>query len=247
MRRPLAFLAVLIAALGLAAGVPAQARADNAAVAVNTKDGSSVFKFAFKIKHVVGDVVDETNAAVSYASCTSCTTMSIAIEIVLLEGSPSVFTPTNEAIAINFECNLCNTFASAYQYVIQRPGPVHFTPDGMQELHEIRQAIRDLERQGLPAFELAEQLKPLIARLETVLATQLVDGPATSAENDEQDQSDAGVTVPDNGTKTVSTGPQATVIAPTDATGTTTAETTTTSTTPTTTTTTEATTETTTQ
>ena len=227
MRRFLMFIAALLAALGLAAGVTATASADNAAIAVNTKDGSSVFKFAFKIKHVVGDVVDETNSAVSYASCNSCTTMSIAIEIVLVEGSPSVFTPTNQAIAINYQCNLCNTFASAYQYTIQSQGPVHFTSAGRQELQDIRKEIRDLERQGLPAFELAERLKPLIARLENVLATELVAGPPEGDENDGEDQSDTGETVPDNGTGTVSTEPQATVIAPTDTTGTTTTTTTT--------------------
>src|SRR5919198_6527301 len=107
MRRLTALLAALVLALGLAAGAPGAARADNSAIAINTKDGSSVFRFAFAVRHVMGDVVDETNSAVAFASCTDCHTTAIAIEIVLVAGSPSTFTPKNQAIAINYLCNLC--------------------------------------------------------------------------------------------------------------------------------------------
>ena len=41
---------------------------DNTAVAVNTRDGSSVYRFSFKILRVSGDVVDNGNAAVAAAS-----------------------------------------------------------------------------------------------------------------------------------------------------------------------------------
>jgi putative peptide zinc metalloprotease protein len=235
MTRLLVLLATLVAALGLAAGVPATARADNGAVAVNTKDGSSVFKFAFKIKHVLGDVVDETNAAVAYASCTDCSTTAIAIEIVLVEGSPSTFTPTNEAIAINYLCNLCNTFAAAYQFTIQSAGPVHFDAQGRQELAAIRKEIRELEKQNLTPFELAEQLKPLIDRLKAVLQNDLVAGPPQEDENDGEDTSNAGETVPPGGTRTVETQPEATVTGPVDTGTTETVETTETTTEPTTT------------
>jgi hypothetical protein len=74
MTRRLLLLLALLLALLLPLAAPGQARAedgggDNAAVAINTKDGSSLFKFAFSIKKVLGEVVDNTNAAVAYASC----------------------------------------------------------------------------------------------------------------------------------------------------------------------------------
>jgi hypothetical protein len=120
------------------------------------------------------------------------------------------------AMAINFQCNLCNTFAAAYQFTIQADGPVHFTSDGRQELAAIRKEIRELEQANLSPFELAERLKPLIERLKTVLATQLVKGPPVFDENDGQDQSNAGETVPNGGSRTVSTLPEATVTGPGD-------------------------------
>jgi putative peptide zinc metalloprotease protein len=100
---------------------------DNAAVAVNTHDGSSVFRIAFSIVHATGDTVDNSNAAVAFASCTACETVAIAFQVVLISGDPSTITPANEAIAVNFDCTLCATMADAVQFVLSS-GPVRFTP-----------------------------------------------------------------------------------------------------------------------
>jgi putative peptide zinc metalloprotease protein len=221
MRRLTTILAALTLALGLAVGAPAAAHADNTAIAVNTKDGSSVFKFAFAIKHVMGDVVDETNAAVAYASCTECRTTAIAIQIVLVEGDPTTFTPTNAAVAVNYQCTLCNTFAAAYQFVVQGSGPMHFTHQAMRELRNVRKAIRDLEDQNLDPFELQAALDPLIARIQKVLATGLVTGRWDDGdEQDNQDQSGDGARPPSReGEHTrTSTGPEATATVPSDTT-----------------------------
>jgi putative peptide zinc metalloprotease protein len=241
VKRLTTILAALALALGLAVGAPASARADNAAIAVNTKDGSSVFKFAFAIRHVMSSVVDETNAAVAYSSCTDCTTTAIAIEIVLVEGNPTTFTPTNMAIAVNYQCTLCNTFAAAYQFVVQGSGPMHFTHDALRELQRVRKAIRELEDQNLSPFDLQAALDPLIKRIQDVLATGLVSGPIDGDEDDNQDQGSSGERAPpgEGGKTQTSTGPGATATVPAgtttgSATATTTPAPTTTSTTPTT-------------
>jgi putative peptide zinc metalloprotease protein len=216
MRRLTTILAALALALGLAVGAPASALADNSAIAVNTKDGSSVFKFAFAIRHVMSDVVDETNSAVSYASCTDCSTTAIAIEIVLVAGSPSTFTPTNQAIAINYQCNLCNTFAAAYQFVIQGTGPMHFTHDALTTMARIRKQIRELQDQNLDPFELQAALNPLIAQLKDVLATGLVSGPPPDSEDNGQDSSSTGPppSAPPGAQTGTSTAPEATATVP---------------------------------
>jgi putative peptide zinc metalloprotease protein len=216
MRRLTTILAALALALGLAAGAPASAHADNSAIAVNTKDGSSVFRFAFAIRHVMSDVVDETNSAVSYASCTDCSTTAIAIEIVLVAGSPSTFTPTNQAIAINYQCNLCNTFAAAYQFVIQGSGPVHFTHDALTTMARIRKQIRELQDQNLDPFQLQAALDPLIAQLKDVLATGLVSGPPQDGEDNGEDPSSSGPapSAPQGAQTGTSTAPEATATVP---------------------------------
>jgi len=87
-RRLLALLIAAVAALFAAAPASAQEatatpeatpRIDNAAIAVNTEDDSSVFEFAFDIRRVMNGIVDQTNVAVAYSSCENCKTVAIAI------------------------------------------------------------------------------------------------------------------------------------------------------------------------
>jgi putative peptide zinc metalloprotease protein len=181
-RRLTTFLIAALIAAGLAAAKPAIARADgggdNSAVAINTKDGSTVFRLAFAIRKVAGDVVDQQNAAVSFASCNDCQTVAIAIEIVLVEGTPSTVTPTNIAIAINQNCSLCTTFAGAYQFVVGYGYPVKFTPEGLRELAQIKNELERLrvafEKGEISLDELKTRVDELIDRIKTVLQTQLV-------------------------------------------------------------------------
>jgi putative peptide zinc metalloprotease protein len=178
------FLLALLLALGTAFARPDAAQAgDNAAVAINTKDGSSLFKFAFSIKKVAGDVVDQTNAAVAFSSCESCETTAIAIQIVLVTSNPSVVTPTNIALAINQNCTLCETFAGAYQIVLGTGGPVRFTDEGRRRIVEIKKEIKRLRESDLSPFELAARLDGLVGELKQVLATELV--PLGPGEEDE--------------------------------------------------------------
>lgn len=156
-------------------GAPAPAIAqDNVAVAINTQDGTHLFRFAFNVARVTGDVVDQGNAAVAYASCESCTTIAIAIQIVLVMSDPSVITPENVAISINTECTLCTTFAGAYQFVIGTGETVRFTAEGQRALAQLRLDIREL-LMGEPTLEeLLAGLEPLLANLETILSEELV-------------------------------------------------------------------------
>jgi putative peptide zinc metalloprotease protein len=209
MRRLRIILVASALAMGLAAGAPGAAKADNSAIAINTHDGSSVFRFAFAIRHVGGDVVDETNSAVAFASCTDCQTTAIAIEIVLMEGSPSTYTPINQAIAINYECQMCLTFAAAYQFVIQGTGPMHFTGAGYRDLERIAQAIRDLQKQNLSPFELRSALDPLIVNLKELLANELVAGPVGGPEPSQEGDQGPPPTAPPGADEQVGTGPAA--------------------------------------
>ncbi|HUP86580.1 MAG TPA: hypothetical protein VM143_13005 [Acidimicrobiales bacterium] len=180
-RRLRLLLAALLAALTLVAGAhPAAAQdsgssgSDSTAIAVNTKDGSSLFRFAFSITKATGEVVDAGNAAVSYASCTACQTVSIAIQFVIVEGSPDTFTPENLAMAFNQSCSLCDTMATAYQFVIQTTGPVRLTSDGRRQLNDLIKQIRDLEDAGLTGPDIAARVDAIASQMYEVMLTSLV-------------------------------------------------------------------------
>ena len=164
---------LLVALIGI--GAPGSARAgDNAAIAVNTKDGTTVFKVAFAIRHVMGDVVDQANGAVAYDSCTDCAAVAIAFEIVLVEGTPTTVTPTNVAIAFNENCQACVAIAEAYQFVLGTGGLVHFDAEGNRILSEIRRELHSLRKEDLTIGELQARLDGIAARIADVLANHLV-------------------------------------------------------------------------
>jgi putative peptide zinc metalloprotease protein len=201
-RRLLTILLAALFAFALATGAPTAASAgDNAAIAVNTKDGTTVFKVAFAIRHVMGDVVDQTNGAVAYASCTDCAAVAIAFEIVLVEGSPSTVTPTNVAIAFNENCDTCVAVAEAYQFVLGTGGLVHFDSEGNRMLSEIRRELHSLRKEDLTIDELQTRLDAIAAKIADVLANHLV--PVGNGKKDKQTETTA--TTPTTETTTTTT------------------------------------------
>jgi putative peptide zinc metalloprotease protein len=246
-RRLTLFLLALVVALSTGLARPDFASADeggssptNAAIAINTNSGSSVFKFAFSIRRVAGDVVDHTNAAVAYSSCESCQTTAIAIQIVLVTGNPSVVTPQNLALALNENCTLCETFAGAYQIVLGTGGAVKLTSAGKQRIMEVRREISRLRREDLSPFELKARLDELVGQLKEVLRTELVptrDGDEDDEELDEQVEEEEPLERPPQTatTGTTETAESTTTTTTTASTTTTTAPTTTAETTTTTT------------
>jgi hypothetical protein len=250
VRRRLLPLLALVAALA----APGLAHADqstpgnntdcgtaNCAVAINQTDNSSLFAFAFEIRHVLGDVVDQENAAVAISSCTSCQTTAIAIQIVLVEGNATTVSPQNAAAAANDNCTLCDTFASAYQFVVGTNGPVRFTHSGWKELHDIRKEIERWGKQQLSNDEIKALLPDVVARIQHILDTQLV--PVRQHEEQEADEHsssqnhDGQPNAPPGETATTQTGQETTTTTTPTGTDTTPGDTTTTGTTGTTTTT----------
>jgi putative peptide zinc metalloprotease protein len=199
MRSSALVLAVAVAAFALAAARPADARAqDAAAVAVNTKDGTSIFRLAFKVIRVNQQVVDNSNVAFSFASCEECDAIALSFMAVLIFSDPDEVLATNQAWAINWECTECLAFAWAVQSVLTTGGPVHFTSDGNRRLAELRQELRripdNLDQVPLDvipekcqvlegdALGLCVALTALTSEFREILATELVQAGPPSAE-----------------------------------------------------------------
>jgi putative peptide zinc metalloprotease protein len=178
MRR--AFQRLLVSALlssaPIVAPAVAHAAGDSTAIAINTKDGSSIFRLAFGVRRVMSDVVDQSNAAVAYASCEECQTVAVSVQLVLVMSDPDVVTPTNIAIAINEGCASCETLASAYQYVLTTDGPVHFDAEGNQELSAIKRDLRDLvtRSEDLEIEAIQTEVDALVARMFVVVDDHLI-------------------------------------------------------------------------
>ena len=217
--RVLTLLAVAASGFALAGG--AAHAADSTAVAINTKDGSSLVKIVFNITKIVnGRDVTTGNAAAAESSCDSCQTLAVAFQIVLASGSPDVVVPENLAIAMNVDCNLCETLADAYQWVYAGDTRMVFTKDGEQRIREIQKQLNELEHSGLPIDQIQAQVVELAAQIQDVLNTELVpaehgldslNGPSSS--DNPPTGSQTGSTPTDTGT---STTPSDTSTTPTD-------------------------------
>jgi putative peptide zinc metalloprotease protein len=179
---------------------------DNAAIAINDKDGSALFKFALNITRVTGSVADPQNVAIAYATCTQCKTVAIAIQIVLIEGSPNVFTPTNVAIAVNEGCSYCDTLASAYQFVFQSSGRMELTTEGRKQLRDVLKAIRELENSGLPAPELQAKVDLYAHQIFDIFKTHLVLVKEDGQQGDHVDTNDVKFAPTDSTTSTTQGG-----------------------------------------
>ncbi|HVE45542.1 MAG TPA: hypothetical protein VNA57_02180 [Acidimicrobiales bacterium] len=153
---------------------------DNAAVAVNTEDGASVFRLAFSVRMVANGVIDEDNRAYALASCANCQTVALAFQVVLVWGDVDVVIPENQAVAYNDQCVECLTYASASQIVLGFDGPVRFTADGRRRLAEWYRSLSELEERvgELSVIELNAAVVSAKAALVTILSEELVTAPA---------------------------------------------------------------------
>jgi putative peptide zinc metalloprotease protein len=185
MRRAvIALLAVLLLlAVSGASATPAHAQ-DNTAIAINTKDGTDIFKLAFKIARVNQDVVDQSNAAVAFNSCQDCQSIAVAFQIVLIFSDPAVVDSQNLALALNENCDACVAFASAYQWLLTTDGPVHLTAEGNNRIAALRKRLRELLESDLTIDQLQAELDQIKNEVGEILATELV--PAGKSEESGQ-------------------------------------------------------------
>jgi len=198
MRRNLITFLV-VALLGLIAAGPSTALAQsggdsNAAQAENRESGSSVLDFAFAVRRVGGETVDQTNTATAYSSCETCQTVAIAIQVVLVTAAdPSVINPTNVSVSVNESGTTCAAFAAAYQFVVGTGGPVRFTAAGRRELQRVQRALAELrtrfERGELTVTDVKASVAALTDRVKRVLESELV--PTSRRGRDRDDEADS--------------------------------------------------------
>ena len=187
MRR-LWLLALLVAVIGVAAPAAtaqAQDRDDNVAAEANTRDDSTRIDIDFDLVEVLDGIVDQTNIAAAYASCEHCTTIAIAIQVVLVNSPVEVLAPHNIAVAINDECVTCVTVALAWQLVIGDAQKLEFTKEARKRLKRIARELRRIERSGGTADEVVAGVNTVLGDLIDVLQTGLVPaGPLVEPDDD---------------------------------------------------------------
>lgn len=176
--------------LPVASPGPASAQ-ENDAIAVNEKDGKSVFKLAFQVKKTMDSDVDATNTAIAYASCTDCRTVAAAIQVVLVMEDPDSVNVENSALAINYDCTECETMAAAYQFVFGTGEELAFTKEGKRRLQELRKQFYDLKKRDDLTLQ---QLNGEIAIIAGAVA-EVVDSEVVAKKDEDDGAAESGTTV----------------------------------------------------
>jgi putative peptide zinc metalloprotease protein len=185
----------LLITLLIFAATPATALAgpDNVAVAINEKDGSSLFKLSFTVLRISGDDVAPSNVAVAVGSCSNCRTVAIALQVVLVLDDPSTISPLNMAIALNENCLQCLTAAAAYQLVVSASSDrFKFTKEAKEQIKDIQDEFEMLLEGDLPIDLLLAETDPLALELFTLVMEEIVSGGRFAQEKERDVATDDG-------------------------------------------------------
>ncbi|MFL5945004.1 MAG: hypothetical protein ACJ74C_06140 [Gaiellaceae bacterium] len=153
-RRILTVLCALVATLGAAgsAGADASGGANHVVIVQNTTDGATLVHAGTQVVPTAGDTVTSANiAAAVNAGCTGCHSTAVAVQILIVHGSPSYFAPGNVAGAANGGCESCGAFAFARQHWIQVAGTTQLSGAARAQVAVLRQEIAEAAASILPS------------------------------------------------------------------------------------------------
>jgi hypothetical protein len=191
-RRILTLVLMAILALVVAV-VPSSAGGGNNIVVVsNTTDGQTLSSASTQVIPTPMDSVTSSNIAVAVnAGCTGCHSSAVAVQVLIVVGSPQNFQPGNAAAAANGGCDSCGAYAYARQHWIQISGPAVLGGTARAQIDQIRQEIANVTSSILPSdgatdpsltrdHELDSELNALSDQLIQVVTSALQDGGATT-------------------------------------------------------------------
>ncbi|TWH70469.1 hypothetical protein [Micromonospora olivasterospora] len=153
---------------------------DNQALAVNTRDGSTLYDVVFALVWATDDTVDNRNEAWALANCRDCQTVAVAFQVVLVVGRADVVVPENISAAVNYSCQDCLTYALASQLVVT-------LPEGLSDEARARLTAlwAEIERfgqrvRGLSPQEIQAQLERYKEQILAIIRADAPAGPAPS-------------------------------------------------------------------
>ena len=182
-----ALMALVVAVMPSSAG-----GGNNVVVVSNTMDSQTLATASTQVIPVPMDDVTSSNVAVAVnAGCVGCHSSAVAVQILIVVGSPHDFEPGNGAAAANGGCDSCGAYAYARQHWIQISGPPVLGGSARAQIGEIRQEIANVTSSILPSdgatdpsltrdHELDTELNALSNELIQVVTSALQDSGANA-------------------------------------------------------------------
>lgn len=163
---------------------------------VNT--GGTDFRSSTQIVFVSGNTQANNVANALSRDCTGCHTRAVAVQEVIVLGSPTQFTPYNYAVAGNLRCTSCDTTAYAYQNVIQSSPGAHLSGDTRERIRQLQQQINAVTHDpnisdkpyianGVVHSDLNDRLDSLVQQLNKTIQNGLIaDGSGAQHESSDR-------------------------------------------------------------
>jgi len=151
-RRILTLLFAALLALAIAVMPAAAGGGNNVVIVDNETAGQTLVDSSTQVIPVPSDSVTSSNVAIAVnANCTGCHSTAVAVQILIVRGTPSNFQPGNAAAAANGGCDSCGAYAYARQHWIQTSSNAHLSGAVRQQIAQIRQEIATTAASILPS------------------------------------------------------------------------------------------------
>lgn len=185
------------------------------ALAVNTRDGTTVYRVAYSLITVSGGApIANTNGAFAMARCRNCTTVAVSFQVILVVGNSSRVAPVDVSGTFNKDCPACDTVAIADQLVVtlrSRPSAA-LTAELQADLRKLN-AIPRLGSAVSPAAVAAE-----VAAAQNEIDQQLAQSGLIGSQSSALHAATGSVTAPSSTTTTTAALPTAGSVEPATAT-----------------------------
>jgi hypothetical protein len=134
------------------AGADLTGGANNVVIAQLSTDGGTLVRANTQVVPAAGDTITSANIATAInTACVGCHSTAVAVQVLIVTGSPSYFTPGNFAGAFNGGCDSCGAYAYARQHWLQVTGPAQLSGAARLRIAELRSEIADAAASILPS------------------------------------------------------------------------------------------------
>lgn len=136
-------------------------------VGVESTAGDEVNRYGrLQVDTFSGEELRGRNQAFSYShDCTGCRSVTIAFQVILVEGSPKVVAPENYATAYNVSCTGCITEAFARQLVVQVEDEAELEGDERRAIAYVNRRLHSIAEADLTPQQREQKVDELWVRV----------------------------------------------------------------------------------
>ena len=154
-----------------AAGTTANAGPKNIIQVQNSTDGRLMVRSRMQLGRMRAPQVGPVNIAEAVNTCSQgCDTLTVALQINMVNSDAAPFTPHNAAVAVNAACTGCHAVALAIQYNIGSEDPIHVQPEVDRLVASMKQELAHIGSSATSLSEAETAIEGVLAQFQDLAA-----------------------------------------------------------------------------